>query len=1107
VGAAAVRFAYRGTAVAFLQRAMSTPTAPRRRRTGARLVYGAVAVTVLAVSLVVLVARRERTAAHELWRDRLTSMADDRGEAIQDWVRRGLADATLVADYPTLAYLLGTRRGPPFPFPVESGPRAHLEQLLDSLLATHGYSGAWVLDHRGLPIVARGDAAPEDRVLGPSVVEGGAPRAEFLDGPPASARVVFAAPIGPAGSGIGAVLLAAPAEAWLFRLLRDQMLPSRTAETLLVGRAASGVRFLSPKRHPPAASAAPGWPRIGLLPAWRALTAAPSFGRFRDYRDVPVLAATRRVGGTPWGVVAKVDLEEAEEPARRATGMTAGVAALGLASLLGLGFAFWHRERAEHELELAQAQARARLALDQAGDAILFISQEGSVLDAMGGVERLYRCAASQLRGRHVAELWPPEERHHAERDLRAAALAESLVIEADHLRRDGTRFPVEVSVRVARLEDEEFFVSVVRDAGRRRQAEEALRDSENRYRTLFARNPWPTFIYDLETLAILDANEAAVRGYGFCRDEFLAMSVRDIRPPEEVPAFLEEVERIRAGGGRVPGRSFRHRRKDGSLLEVEVAGAPVTFGGRPARLVIALDVTERRAAEERLRKLSRVVEQSPASIVITDASGAIEYVNPRFSEVSGYSAEEVLGKNPRILKSGETPQEVYEDLWRTIRAGGVWAGDLLNRKKDGTLFWEQAQIGPVLDARGEVTHYVAIKEDITDRKRAETALQETQRQLLQSQKVEAIGRLAGGVAHDFNNLLGVISGYGEMLARRLPATDPGRRHLDQILRAAERAAGLTRQLLAFSRRQVLQPRVVDLNALVADTEAMLRRLIGEDVELSVRADPELASVRVDPGQIEQVVMNLAVNARDAMPRGGRLSIETANVVLDERYARSHEAVKPGRYVMLAISDTGVGMDAATQARIFEPFFTTKPGSGTGLGLATVYGIVKQSGGYIWVYSEPGRGTTFRIYFPRVEELPEAAAAPAPAESPGGHETVLLVEDQEALRGVVRESLEGLGYRVLEAPDGKGALELAAAAREPIHLLLTDVIMPRMSGVELAERLRARHEGLRVVFMSGYTDDVVTRSGLLAQRGRLLQKPFTTPVLARTLREALATPA
>jgi len=391
------------------------------------------------------------------------------------------------------------------------------------------------------------------------------------------------------------------------------------------------------------------------------------------------------------------------------------------------------------------------------------------------------------------------------------------------------------------------------------------------------------------------------------------------------------------------------------------------------------------------------------------------------------------------------------------------------------------------------------------ERKRAEEALRQSEERLRQAQKMEAVGRLAGGVAHDFNNLLTVIISYSDLLLEDLGSDDPKRDDVDQIRKAAEGAAALTRQLLAFSRQQVLEPKVLDVNATVVSTEKLLKRLIGEDVQLATSLAPDLGRVKVDPGQVEQIIMNLAVNARDAMPRGGRMTIETANVDMDEIYVRSHAPARPGRYVMLALSDTGIGMDEQTKARIFEPFFTTKdPGKGTGLGLATVYGIVKQSGGFIWVYSEPGHGTSFKLYLPRVDEPAEPVAAPIPMTGPGrGTETVLLVEDAASVRMVTRQVLERYGYAVLEAPNGDTALRLAAKHHGPIHLLLTDVIMPGLSGRQLAEQLKQLRPDMKVLYASGYAGNAIVHHGMLESGIAYLQKPFTPETLGRRVRQVL----
>jgi len=505
------------------------------------------------------------------------------------------------------------------------------------------------------------------------------------------------------------------------------------------------------------------------------------------------------------------------------------------------------------------------------------------------------------------------------------------------------------------------------------------------------------------------------------------------------------------------------------------------------------------RRVEERTHELRAVVEASPLAIWALSPEGTVRTWNPAAESIFGWSAVEAQGRpNPTV------PEDLQEDfrgmLDRVLRGATLTDVQTRRRTKDGRVIEVSISMAPLRDATGGVAGTMAVVADLTARLELEA-------QLRQSQKMDGIGRLAGGIAHDFNNLLTVISGRSELLTELVGKESPLRRHVDIIHNVAQRAAGLTRQILAFSRRQALQPRVVDLNAATQRMDEMLRRVLGEDVSLVTALDPVLGRVRVDPSQIEQVILNLVVNARHAMPEGGRLTIETGNVELGEEYARSHAEVQPGGYVMLAVTDTGHGMDAETKARIFEPFFTTKgPGEGTGLGLAMVYGIVKQSGGHIWVYSEPGRGTTFKIYLPFVEELAVEEAPASALALPRGTETILLVEDEAEVRALARESLEASGYQVLEAGRPGEALRLAEEHTGSIHLIVTDVVMPEMSGRALVERLTHLRPGAKVLYMSGYTHNAIVHQGALDQGIVFLQKPFTPGALARKVREVLGLP-
>lgn len=527
----------------------------------------------------------------------------------------------------------------------------------------------------------------------------------------------------------------------------------------------------------------------------------------------------------------------------------------------------------------------------------------------------------------------------------------------------------------------------------------------------------------------------------------------------------------------------------------------------RASNQQLAASNQQLRATEQETRQLEArlrlQIERMPIGLIVWDEEFRAKSWNPAAESIFGFTAEEMLGRHPLGRIVPEEAQTQVESIWRRLLEGDMTAYSVNeNITKDGRKIICDWSNTPIKDPDGKVSDVLSMVQDITERKQLED-------QFRQAQRLEALGRLTGGVAHDFNNLLTVILGHCEMMMRKMEEETPLRKRLSVIRETGQRAAGLVRQLLAFSRKQVLNPRVLDLNKIVANTDKMLRRLIGEDIEIETILKPELWHVEADPGQMEQVVMNLATNARDAMPQGGKLTIETRNVELDETYAQKHAEVTPGPYVMFAMSDNGCGMDPETMLHIFEPFFTTKGiGKGTGLGLATIHGIVKQSGGHIWVYSELGEGTTFRVYFPKSQKAPgtEAEQEIVSTREMSGDETVLVVEDEAGVRRLVCDVLADNGYAVLEAADGKKALEKCGGHKGPIHLLVTDVVMPEMGGAELAKQMMEKHPDLKVLFTSGYTDDAIVHHGVLDKGVEFIEKPFTPASLSRKVREVLDKP-
>ncbi|MBN2060413.1 MAG: response regulator [Deltaproteobacteria bacterium] len=568
---------------------------------------------------------------------------------------------------------------------------------------------------------------------------------------------------------------------------------------------------------------------------------------------------------------------------------------------------------------------------------------------------------------------------------------------------------------------------------------------------------------------------------------------------PEDRSRILAEVDECLEGRRPDYHAEFRLRHKDGGYRWIAASGKLVSGADKVSLRFMGchVDITERKQVEAEMERLMLAINETGEIVFITDVDGTIQYVNPAFVKATGYTQEEVLGQNPRMLKSGKQDDAFYQDLWGTITSGKTWKGRIVNKRKNGQLYTEEAIISPVCNAAGRVVNYVAVNRDITEQLRLEA-------QLFQAQKMESVGRLAGGVAHDYNNMLSVILAYTELAMDKVKPADPLRDDLQEILNAAERSVDLTRQLLAFARKQTISPQVVDLNETIEGMLQMLRRLIGEDIDLAWLPSTDLWPVKVDISQINQILANLCVNSRDAITGVGRITIETGNITLDEVFCDYHMGAVPGEFVLLTVSDDGSGMKGEIMGKIFEPFFTTKEvGRGTGLGLATVYGIVKQNEGFIYVYSEPEKGTAFKIYLPRYAGAKEIGKKEAVEIPKGRGETVLVVEDEISVLKLVDRILDGLGYKVLIAGTAEEAMGLAEKHSGEIHLMITDVIMPESNGRDLAEQVKALHPDIKTLFMSGFTADMITRQGVLEEGVHFIQKPFSTADLAVKVRDML----
>jgi len=755
-------------------------------------------------------------------------------------------------------------------------------------------------------------------------------------------------------------------------------------------------------------------------------------------------------------------------------------------------------EQKAAERALKESEARFRSTFDNAAVGIAHVGLDGSWLLVNNRLCEIVGYGRDELMRKTFQDVTHPEDL-----DADLALFAQlmqgeiaSYTLEKRYVHRDGRIVWVSLTTAVQRDEAGQplYCIAVVEDISRRKLAERTLQENENRMRAILDASGDEILLVSTEG-RVLAINKAAERRLAkrLALVAPLGADLGDLLPPDLAEKRLAVVRDVARLGNPI------HMDLPIRAGWFEFWFYPVRHADQPISevAIFARDISERKRAESELRRLYQAIQQSPTSVVITDPDGRIVYVNPKFCELTGYAYEEVIGQNPRVLKSGYTSVEEYRTLWETITSGRVWQGEFHNRKKDGELYWEIASIAPVKNDEGEVINFVAVKEDVTERR----AIEE---QFRQSQKMQAIGQLTGGIAHDFNNLLTIITGNLQLLQR---TADPEQapRLIGDALWAAQRGGELTHRLLAFARMQPLRPSLINLNAIVRGLTGLLARTLGPSVEVVEALDPAIPAVFADAGELERAIVNLAINARDAMPEGGRLLLQTAGAVLDDDYVEHHPDVVPGPYVMLAVSDSGCGIPSEMLSRIFEPFFTTKPvGRGSGLGLSMVYGFLKQSGGHASVYSEVGKGTTFKLFFPEARQTKDASSEPAAAagelEFEAAGRTALVVEDEERLRLVAASLLKELGFAVLEAGDGGEALRQAEAAAG-LDLLFTDVELPcGMNGIAVAHGVRERHPGARVLYTTGYSAALTPGSGHVPTDAAVLVKPYARQQLIRHLR-------
>ncbi|MEW6669825.1 MAG: PAS domain S-box protein [Thermodesulfobacteriota bacterium] len=1089
----------------------------------------------------------------------LMAVADLKVRELLQWRAERLGDASVFHRNENFSGLVKRY----FNTPQDEDARGRLQTWIRKVKDAYGYDRVFLLDELGIERAS----APETTEPAPSHILERLPeirrsgRIVFLDFHRHQAdQAIHLGILVPIldekdkGRPLGLLVLRIDPAVYLYPFIQRWPTPSRTAETLLVRRDGNDALFLNELRFQKNTALTLRSSLEGVqMPAVRAVLGHEGIVEGFDYRGVPVIACVRPVKDSPWFLVARMDRSEVYAPLREKLWESLvfiGVLLLAAGAVLGLVWrrqqASFYRERYEAAEALRESEERYRRTLDNMMEGCQIIGPDWRYVYVNDSAARHGRQAKDDLLGHTMMERYPGIERTGMFAVLRRCMEERTAqIIENEFTYPDGATSWFEMSVQPVpegifilsldisdrkKAEDREKHLNAVLRAIR--GVNQLIVREKDPYRLIqdACRNLVETRGFQSAWLALMDGSGsfagAAEAGLG---ERFAPLRARLDRAdlPRCARKALSRTRLVIVGDAptECPECPLASLHGDQAALCMRLQHQEKVFGFLTASMpsAFALDEEEQglflevgddiafalhnlqvEAAQQQSAAMLRSIFDNAADGILLAEAESHRFVsgNKAICSMLGYSMDEVKNLSVEDIHPVEDLPRVIAEFERQMKGEIALARDVPVKRKDGSVFFADVHSSPIeLDGR---SHMLGVFRDITERKQADEERAKLQVQLLQARKLEAVGKLTGGIAHDFNNLLTPIIGNADMALSDMSRDNPLYEAIEEIRNAGARAASLTRQLLAFSRKQILQPEILDLNQVLRDMEKMLRRIIGEDIQLETVLSPDLGPVEADVGQMEQVLMNLVVNARDAMPKGGKLTLETKNVELDESYAANHVAVTPGCYVMLAVSDTGVGMSKDVQDRLFEPFFTTKEkGKGTGLGLSTVYGIVKQSKGNIWVYSEPGQGSTFKVYLPRVTEAARTAERPGKEESLQGSGTVLVVEDDEMVRKLAQKALTKYGYAVLCARGGEEAKRMCREHGEQIRLMVTDVVMPGMSGKELAEELQRIQPGVKVLFMSGYTDNAIVHHGVLDRGVAFLQKPFTPDDLARKVREVL----